>query len=388
MIKMRKGKFATLIICTVLATLLAVAGLVIVLSKTNSIVLVNQSDYDTMTEITEKYGKLYSMQNTINEKTLWELNPEKQMEGIYNGLLDSLEDNYSNYMNAEEYEALKKSVSGTFTGIGVFFTIDEQERALVTGVISGSPADLAGLKEGDIITKVNGKAYTDVDKITAAIRGEEGTKVSLTYKRGSKTKTADMVRAVVEDISVRSAVLKGNIGYISIKAFERGTADQFKTELASLENKNVNGLIIDLRNNGGGVFEESIEVADMLLPECTITFTKDREGKKKTFNSDGECTKLKYVLLVNENTASASEVITAAVKDNQGGKIVGMNTYGKGIIQGIIEFGDDTAMRLTISQYFSPKGDKIQEKGIAPDYKVGIKVNGDKQLEKAMSLFK
>lgn len=388
MIKMKRGKFALLIISTALITLLVAGGILVAISQFNNVVVVKKSDYDTMSKITKEYSKLYAMQQAINEKSLWKNQKEKQMEAVYNGLLESLGDKYSTYLNKEDYSQLKEYVSGTFTGIGLAFIQDGKGNFCATGVVTGSPADLAGLKAGDILLEVDGKTFTDDEKMMTAIRGKEGTKVSITYKREGAEKTVDIVRAVVENITVGSTVLKGNVGYISISAFEHGTAEQFKTELAEMESKGVKGLVIDLRNNGGGVLEESIEVADMLLPEGTITYTKDRQGKKETYNSDSEATKLKYVLLVNQNTASASEVITAAVKDNNGGKVVGTKTFGKGIIQGIIEFGDDSAMKLTIAQYFSPKGNKIQDNGIEPNYKVGIKAGTDKQLEKALELLR
>lgn len=388
MIKMKKRRFVLLIVGVVIAALLfGFVGLNLFASA-NDMVLIKRSDYETLNQIGDKYSKLYSLQKTINEKSLWDTNEETQMDAIYKALLDSLGDKYSRYMDKDEYKAWSKYVNGTFTGIGLSFTTDKKGNFIITKVLSDSPAAAGGLKEGDKILKVDGKTYTDSEAMMLDMRGDEGTKVSITYKRGGKQKTVNLIRAEVSEQSVFAGVVDKKYGYIQITGFEKTTAEQFKAELASLENKNVKGLIIDLRNNLGGFMDQGIEIADMLLPECTITHTEDKDGKKEYYNSDENCTKLKYVVLVNENTASASEIVAAAIKDNDGGKLVGTTTYGKGIIQSTVAFKDGTAMSLTIMQYLSPKGSKIHGVGVKPDYEVKSEKGAkkDAQLQKAIDL--
>ena len=388
MIKMKKRRFVLLIVGVVIAALLfGFAGLNLFASA-KDMVLVKRSDYETLNQIGDKYSKLYSLQKSIDEKSLWDTDEETQMNAIYKALLDSLGDKYSRYMNKEEYKAWSKYVNGTFTGIGLTFTTDKKGNFIITKVLTDSPAASGGLKEGDKLLKVDGKTYSDADAMMLDMRGEEGTKVAITYERGGRQKTVNLIRAEVAEQSVFANVIDKKYGYIQITGFEKTTAEQFKAELANLENKNVKGLIIDLRNNLGGFMDQGIEIADMLLPECTITHTEDKNGKKEFYNSDENCTKLKYVVLVNENTASASEIVAAAIKDNGGGKLVGTTTYGKGIIQSTVAFKDGTAMSLTIMQYLSPKNNKIHGIGVKPDYQVDQKKGAKKdyQLEKAIDL--
>ena len=390
MIKMKKRRFILLIIGVVLATLLAAAVGFFAVSQATGILLISQEDYDTLNDIGARYSKLYSMQKAIETQFLWEVDQDKQMDALYDALIETLDDQYSAYMDKEEYEAWQSYVQGVFTGVGVVFSQDKSGDFVISKVISGGPADSAGLKAGDVFLKVDGKAYEDADQMAMHMRGEEGTSVKVTYRRGSETKEAELVRAQVEEPSVYAETLDKQYGYIRISAFESGTAAQFKRELDEFETKGVKGLVIDLRGNGGGLVDAGVDIADMLLPECTITHTEDKAGKTKYYNSDEACTGLKYVVLVDENSASTSEIVAAAIKDNKGGSLVGTTTYGKGIIQGTVQFNDGSALKLTIQQYFSPKNNEIHGVGVEPDYKVKLSKNAktDTQLEKALELLK
>lgn len=390
MIKMKKRRFVLLIIGVVLATLLAAAAGFFAVSQATGILLISQEDYDTLNDIGARYSKLYSMQKAIETQFLWEVDQDKQMDALYDALIETLDDQYSAYMDKEEYEAWQSYVQGVFTGVGVVFSQDKSGDFVISKVISGGPADSAGLKAGDVLLKVDGKAYEDADQMAMHMRGEEGTSVKVTYRRGSETKEAELVRAQVEEPSVYAETLDKQYGYIRISAFESGTAAQFKRELDEFETKGVKGLVIDLRGNGGGLVDAGVDIADMLLPECTITHTEDKAGKTKYYNSDEACTGLKYVVLVDENSASTSEIVAAAIKDNKGGSLVGTTTYGKGIIQGTVQFNDGSALKLTIQQYFSPKNNEIHGVGVEPDYKVKLSKNAktDTQLEKALELLK
>ena len=382
-----------MIVGVILATLLAAGTGFFLYTGVSGTRLISKADYEQALELSERYAKLYQLQTTAEEQFLWDVDSEEQMEEIYKTAVDSLGDKYSYYMTKEEYEDWSNMVTGTFTGVGIVFTQDDKGIYVVNRVIEDSPAQKAGIKPGDILTKVDGKAYDDSNQMAAAIRGEAGTSVKLTYKRDGKSHTVEMIRAEVTELSVYSSVLKEgkkSYGYIQITSFEAETAKQFETELNDMEKKDLQGLIIDLRNNPGGMVDQCVDIADMLLPEAVITYTEDKNGEKETYNSDEHATKLKYVVLVNENSASASEIIAAAIKDNQGGPLVGTTTFGKGIIQGTMGFDDGSAMTMTIMQYFSPKGTKIHKAGVKPDYVVQLPEDAktDKQMEKALELLK
>lgn len=390
MIKIKKSKFIIIIASVVIATLLVATAGFFIVARVNDFTYVKASNYTKIKKIADQYSKLYVLQNEINEKGLWHESMTKQMNSIYKGLFNSLNDQYSTYMTKSEAKEWNSYVNGTFYGIGISFEKQGKNKFIIRKVISDSPAQSAGLKSGDIITAVNGKTYTGAEAVKKAMRGKEGSKVVLTYTRDGSSKTVSITRAEITEDSVYSSILKGKIGYIWISSFAENTASDFKTELNSMENKNVKGLIIDLRQNGGGYMEQGIKIADMLLPECTITYVKDRNGKKTYYNSKESRTKLKYVLLVDKNTASTSEILASAIKDNKGGKLIGTTTYGKGIIQEEYNFKDGSAFKLTIQQYFSPKGHKIHKVGVKPDYVVNLKSGSstDYQLNKALQLLK
>lgn len=390
MIKMKKRAFITLLISVILVSFLAGAAGIFLWADLKDLKLMKAENFDTMQAITERYGKLYTLQNTINEKFLWDTDEEAQMDAMYSALVESLGDEYSSYMNEADYQAWNEYVEGIFYGVGLSFSENEDGEFEINSVVKDGPADLEGVKAGDVLLKVDGKSYETSDDYAEALRGDQGTQVKVTLDRNGREKNFIIVRGEVEESSVYATMLDDGYGYIQITGFEKSTAEQFKTELANLENKNAKGMIIDLRNNLGGIMDQSIEIADMLLPECTIIHTEDRQGEKEYYNSDGSCTRIPYVLLVNEKSASAAEILAAAVKENDGGKLVGTETYGKGIIQSSIDFKDGTGLRLTTMQYLSPKGNKIHKTGVKPDYQVELsaKSQTDKQFEKALEVLK
>ena len=392
MIKMKKSGFVSTIIATVVATLLIGGVIGYVVMGALGLTVVNKNEYDKYEDIASRYAKLYQLQSVINREFLWETDENAQMDVMYKSLVDSLDDKYSEYYTAEEYEKFLNYIQGTFTGVGIVFmqSEDNNKEFVIMQVIEDGPADSVGIKVGDIITHVNGKQYDDMNKVAEHLRGETGTKVEVTYRRETKTDTVEIVRGTVEEPSVGATILDGKYGYIRIAAFEQGTGKQFETELAKMENMDLKGLVIDLRMNPGGLLDSGIEIADALLPEGIITQTVDNKGKKQKYNSDAECTRMKYVVLVDDQSASTSEVVAAAIKDNNGGLIVGTRTFGKGIIQSVEQFPDGSAIKLTTMEYLSPKGNHIHKKGISPDYTVKLNENTmvDTQLEKALSLLK
>jgi carboxyl-terminal processing protease len=335
--------------------------------------------------VKDRYSKIDELYDIIEEQYYKDPNEKKMTDGMARGLFWSLGDKYSSYMTKKEYQSYDISVTGEFEGIGVTFQENKKGDYVVINVVKDSPAEKAGIKVDDLLLKVNGKTYDDVDKMAADIRGKDGTKVKLTIKHNGKEKTLEITRGKIVIDTVEGKMLKDKIGYIQINSFEKNTEEDYRNTFDSLEKKNMKGLIIDLRDNGGGLIEKAINIADTLMGKSVITYLEDRAGKREYFDSDEDQIDIPYVILVNGNTASASEILTAAVKDKGQGKIVGTKTYGKGVVQISGELSDGSGYKLTVAQYFSPDGKTINKKGVKPDYKVKGK---KKQLEKAIELLK
>jgi carboxyl-terminal processing protease len=281
--------------------------------------------------------------------------------------------------------------TGQLQGIGVTVTVKDNYVEIVN-TVKESPAYKAGLKSGDAILKIDDIAYdgTQLQEAAIALRGNTGTKVKVTFLRDDLTKEVVIIRANIELESVTSKIIDGNIGYIDIKSFEVNTGKDFENELRALEMKEVDSLIIDLRDNGGGIVESGVQVADLLMDEGVIAYTEDYNKERTYYKSETGRTKLPYVILVNEGTASTSEILTAGIKYHHAGSIVGTKTFGKGIIQTVTQVSKDDYMRITIMEYFSPDGEEIDKVGITPDYVVNLVEDDlkDYQLEKGIELLK
>lgn len=353
---------------------------------------ITKDEYQNYKLLKDKYGTLAELEKYISEKYYIPVDEEALQDGIYKGLFWGIGDPYSAYLTEDEYNEIMISTTGEYQGIGVTIAPDESGLINVVSPIDDSPAQKAGIKAGDKITNVGEESYnaSTIDGAVAAMRGKPGTKVHLSIIRNGKVLEFDIIRANIVMQTIKSQILDGNIGYIRISSFEEKTADDFKSHLRDLELKNVNGFILDLRDNGGGLVEVSVAVADMLLGEGIVSYTEDRKGDKLYYKSKAGSTNLPYVVLVNGGTASASEIITGAIKDLKGGKIVGTTTYGKGIIQSVEKLPNGDAVKMTIMQYFSPKGNVIHKVGVEPDVVVENLEDDktDKQLEKAIELLK
>lgn len=386
---MGKRKF---ILCLVAAFLVGAAvtgGVAAVVSGgAFGYVRVAKSDYDDMAEVYERYGKLNSLYDAVETSFYKDVDGEDMMEGAYKGLIAGLGDPYSSYMTEEEYETWKNTATGEYSGVGVTFTQDADGKFVIVSVEKDSPAEEAGLREGDIISAVDDKKYDDLDVIGNAIRGSEGTEIKITYLRDGKKSSVTMEREKIVQHSVEHEMLEGDIGYISISSFIESTGDDFAKALDDLEDRGAKGLILDLRDNGGGLVNSCIEVADEFLDEGVVVYVEDREGNRTDYDAEDGRTDLETVVLVNENSASASEILAAALQDN-GIEIVGETTYGKGVIQSTVQLEDGSALKLTVMQYFSPDGNAINEKGVTPDRKVADDEDTgvDEQLEEALELF-
>lgn len=348
-------------------------------------VTLSKEEYEQLQYMNDKYAKAEELWQYVSENYYIDVSDEDLANGMYKGIFAGTGDIYSEYMTKEEYAQWETSMEGEFEGVGVTFEQQESGEYVVISTVKGSPAEKGGLKPGDILTKVDGEEYETSTQMSMAIRGESGTDVKITYVRDGKEAEVTLTRAKIVMATVESEIRDDNIGYIKISSFENKTAADFEEALRQMESKAVKGLIIDLRDNGGGLVDQSVKIADMLLGEGTVIYTEDRQGDKETYTSDKDRTSLPYVVLVNENTASASEILAAAIQDNSGGKIVGTVTFGKGIIQVSHQRSDGSGVKLTVMQYFSPKGNKIHGVGVTPD----VEVEGEEgQLKKAVELLK
>lgn len=351
-------------------------------------VRVSKAEYETMNRMAEKYEKAERIYQSLNTYYYQDIDETDVMNGLYKGIVNGLDDPYSAYMTKEEYDDWKVSATGKYSGVGITFTKDDKGYVIIS-LNKGAPAERAGLKTGDYILSVDGETYEDMDIMANAIRGDSGTKVKLVYYRSGKEHEITLTREKIQQQSVEYKVLDGNIGYIQISSFIEETAGDFDKTLKALEKKGVKKLVLDLRDNGGGLVESCIDIADQFLDAGVVTYVEDKQGQRTEYKSENGKTDLETVILVNENSASASEILAAALQDN-GFKLVGQKTFGKGVIQSTAEMEDGSALKLTIMQYFSPKGRQVHKKGIEPDYSVKNREESktDAQLEKALSLLK
>lgn len=343
----------------------------------------------------EVSGKLDFLKDVIDLKYLEKTDEKTLEENIYKGLLQGLNDPYSVYYTKDEYDALREETSGSYCGIGALVS-QNADTGVITAinVFKGSPAEKAGMKNGDIIFKVEDKEVTgeDLNNVVAKMKGEKDTKVKINVYRTSEKEYIDLeiTRDKVDVPTVEHKMLdksKG-IGYIQITQFEEVTYDQFKEALDDLKKRGMKSVIFDLRNNPGGLYDTVCEMLNDLLPEGTLVYTKDKDGNKQEKKSDANFLDMPMVVLQNENSASASEIFAGAIQDFGAGKIVGTQSFGKGIVQSIIPLSDGSAVKLTVEKYYTPKGVNIHGKGITPDVKVEISKDGkkDNQLQKAIEV--
>lgn len=370
----------------------------------------SDTDTDTSSEDEEKYDSVVN-EDTIAKLELLEktidtyyidsdsVSIDTLADGMYEGMLDSLGDVYSVYYTKEEFESLMQSTNGIYYGIGAYISTDDNTGLpVIAGVMEGSPAQEAGLMEGDICYKVDGESTEsmELDEFVSKVKGEEHTTVVLTIIREGESDylEIEVERRKIESPTVNYEMKEGNIGYIQITEFDTVTSDQFTEALVTLKEQGMKGLIIDLRSNPGGNLDTVCEIASQLLPEGTIVYTVEKDGTRTDYNCDGANEfDLPMVVLVNGYSASASEILAGAIKDYGIGTLVGTTTFGKGIVQRIIPFSDGTAVKLTVSKYYTPSGVNIHGTGIDPDVEIEYDSEAaaegtDNQLEKALEIIK
>lgn len=345
----------------------------------------------------ETAEKLEVLEQLVDKMYFGDVDQEELRSGIYEGYISGLDDPYSVYYDEKATEEMMETTSGEYDGIGAVMSQNLETGVItVSQVYEGSPAEKAGIRAEDILYKVDGEEVTDreLNEVVTDIKGEKGTKVTLTLLRGEKREEIETVavRETLEYRTVSSEMMDDGIGYIQITEFDGVTYDQYTEAYAELEDQGMQGLIVDLRGNPGGNLDTVCDILDTILPEGLIVYTEDKEGTRDEKVSDEEHQiDIPMAVLVNGYSASASEIFSGAVQDYGLGKIVGTQTYGKGVVQQIFDLKDGTSVKLTISEYFTPKGRSIDGEGITPDVEVEYEYDEenpdkDNQLEKALDV--
>jgi len=365
------------------------------------IIIFSQNINSSENDIYKKIDIFGEVLEKINEEYVDEINPSKSMDSAINGLLQSL-DPYSAYMSPEIFNEMETETSGEFGGLGIEVTM-ESGVVKVISPIDDTPASRAGIKAGDFIvkiddTQVQGKTLSEAVDL---MRGPVGSSIKLTIRRIGKKKALnfEIIREIIEIKSVKAEILKNNIGYIRLTSFNENSGEQIKSEIRKLKkNDNVNSYILDLRNNPGGLLSQAIKISDFFLENGEIVSTKSRKSSenRKWFANKGDLLDGKtLIVLINEGSASASEIVAGALKDHKRAILLGENSFGKGSVQSIIPLKNNGAIRLTVAKYYLPSGKSISEIGISPDIEVSedndnfkIKTDTDNQLNYAIKLLK
>lgn len=331
--------------------------------------------------------KLESIEELIDDNFYFEDDEQAKQDGIIRGYMDSLDDPYSVYYTQEEYASFMEDTGGEYVGVGVAVSQDIDTKVITVMKVFDGPAKEAGIQSEDVVTKVNGEDITamDMDSVVDKIRGKEGTEVTITVYRASDAKELDftMPRQKVENPTVEYKMLDNNIGYIQVTSFYEVTGDQFIEGVESLKEQGMEGLIVDLRDNGGGLLDIAVNMLDYMLPEGKIVYTEDKDGNVTSEYTSDEKHQftMPLVVLVNEYSASASEIFAGAVKDYGTGTIIGETTYGKGIVQRLFPLDDGSAVKLTIAKYFTPNGNDIHKVGVVPDVEVELDVDAYRESD-------
>ena len=343
-----------------------------------------------------------NIQKILDDHYLNDMNKPEMIEGAIQGYVEGLGDPYTNFITKEEMEEYKVSLMGNYVGIGIYMVANTQDNTIeIIMPIKGSPAEEAGILSGDTILSVDGVKYTgeDMDAAAAAIKGKEGSVVTLQIERNQEIKTFEIKRRKVVTNPVESKKLENDIGYIQVTSFDEETAESFKNKYLELKKQGITSLIIDLRNNGGGLLDASLQIADYIVPkgkDLLVTVDKDKKEDIEKSIQD-VLIDMPIVVLVNENSASASEILSGTLKDLDEATIVGVTTYGKGVIQELLTFRDGSGLKVTTHEYFTSNRNKIHGVGIVPDEIVElpegvnplyVTEDNDTQLKRAIEILK
>ena len=376
----------------------ATAATMLPMFKQQGEVTISQEEYDRLS----RYEKLDMLIELVEAYYYEDVDTDEMLESAAMGLIAGIGDVYSAYYTKEDMEAFNEETEGEYAGIGCQLLADPSDQLItVTRVFKGSPAEEAGMRAGDKIVYVNDVYYTayEMDAAVDVMRGTPGESVKVTVMRGLETIDFDVTRRIVNINYVEHQILDGNIGYVMVYDFLGDAVEGFETAIDAFEAAGVRAMIIDLRNNGGGLLDASVDMADMILPEGTVVSMRDKHGNEEVFTIDEEYYDVPIVVLINEYSASASEILAGAIRDYGEGTLVGTKTFGKGVVQSVIDFPDGSGLKVTSARYFTPSGECIHEVGIEPHVEVELDeeavtrygINNlpheqDAQLQKAIEL--
>ncbi|WP_409226970.1 S41 family peptidase [Gudongella sp. SC589] len=394
--------FVALLLITNLGTL--VVGNFVSVMVGNRVILA-RSEYEELNDVYRSNAKIQQVKKVIEEMYLREYDEEDLYEGQLKGMVEALGDPYSVYMTKDEYERFNMETDGIYGGIGIIVTPGEDDLITVVSPIEDTPGERAGIRTGDKIIKVEGKEYfsSTMDEAVSLMRGEPNTEVRITIMRRDKegnTESFDLniTREIIRLQSVKSGVIQDDIGYIRLTAFDNLTYEDFMKALMGIQSENVKGIVLDLRSNPGGLLNVSVDIADELLGEGTVVYTEDKYERRQYEESDSKMVDLPLVVLVNEGSASASEILAGAIRDLDRGTLVGTTTFGKGLVQRIRDLPDGSGIKVTVSEYFTPDGINIHGTGIQPDVIVELNedvegigldyLDQDNQLQKAIEVLR
>ena len=398
------GSFIKGLFCGVLLVLICMAGMLFYarwkITKLQSGTISSETSEKLDLNLGQVKHKTGEIEALINAYYLDEIDGQQVEDTMYTGMVAGLDDPYSVYYSKEELESMEEATAGEYSGIGATLSQDPETKEIsVVSCFTGTPAEEAGLLPGDVITGWNGSPVSDMElsELVSKIKTDPDEHLTLSIERDGEELEVELTRRAVKIPTVEYEMLEDQIGYIRLLEFDEVTAQQFEDAMSDLESQSMEKLIIDVRNNPGGVLQTVCDMLDQLLPEGMIVYTEDKNGKRKEYTSDGEHQFTKpLAVLVNGNSASASEIFAGAVQDYGIGTIVGTTTFGKGIVQKIFYLSDGTGLKLTVAKYYTPKGHDIHKKGIRPDVEVeldevlqnqsSISHEEDNQLQKAISV--
>lgn len=400
---MNKKRAWSFVITAVL--LFSAVGCSKTVSEEDGMVTIKKEEYDSLIGVYSKYAKAEYLKEQIHEEFYNEVTEDELLEGVYHGIFESLEDQYSVYMDADEFKKYMEESSGTYYGIGVRVGKDEMNFIRIFDFTAeNTPAQRAGMKINDQIIAVEGVEYTG-EELTEAISVMKSTEKEGTVKIKVRRESGDKVELLEFDVereeiryieSIQGEMLDKETGYIRIVQFDDVVSADFISKYKELQEQGMKRFVLDLRSNPGGRVDTAVEIADFLLGETIVVYTEDKYGERVYHRSDAKKAEMDFVVLVNGLTASAAEILSGAIQDLEEAPIVGTQTFGKGIVQKIIPLDDGSGYKYTVSKYFTPKGENIHEKGITPDVVVELPQNvegiglsfleSDTQLQKALEL--
>jgi carboxyl-terminal processing protease len=368
------SKKSVVVICIILVLITALLTSYITL-QVNEYIMISQGDIiqaEEYTEMKDFYRKFNQIKAVILKEYLNEPEVETLLEGAIKGMVNSLDDPYTYYLTAEEYQEFLIDVGGTYAGVGLSVSVIDNAITVVTA-FKGSPAAEAGIASGDKIIAVNGEDMdgTMLEEAVSIMRGEPDTKVNVTILRKSEIKEITLTRAIIDIPDMEYRMLDDEVAYLWLYRFDQGSSANFVDALNDLHSQGMKGLVLDLRNNPGGLLNECVAIADMVLPEGLVLYSEDKNGKRDEYRSNADKIGIPLAVLVNEYSASASEVLSGAIQDHKMGIIIGETTFGKGLVQTISgPFKEGDVIKLTSAQYFTPNGRDINNKGVEPDIRV------------------